>query len=456
MLFYFQNFLYFFKIAVCSSTCQNGGTCSGPDTCTCPAGWSGSVCTYETPVEVSVSFSTCTATMPTDDSEIDYCLYVSSTGNAYIYKKNTTNNVYYQMHYTADGLNGKVPFGGYFNYTLQGKQFRLVGSQIYNSTTEITEWAEVKFHRIFLSNFANSLTSTSGVFFGRQAPRDTFCFKNGAYYSIAANYSNLVGTGSLVHSVNPDFSHFSHKLSGSTCGTAGCCTLFDNTLEKSIVFNGTHFLQWSGSAFSLFNPSAAKYDANVADCLFHLSDLEIRLDNGTRLRYYNSSLYQWNYTMNTMVLKSASDFDWSTALTLDPLVKGGVYYVHSTDSNGTMIRYKNEIGIFDVTIVNGVITRTRVALDCRPPMGNSYAQSYTCGETENRFNSNMGTPCDPSVQPGVCGNGYRCQRTPLELSSCSKGFCVPDFSAICPASTTTTTSTTTAAPTTMKSNFVEN
>jgi hypothetical protein len=30
--------------AVCSSLCQNGGSCSGPDTCTCPDGWTGPYC----------------------------------------------------------------------------------------------------------------------------------------------------------------------------------------------------------------------------------------------------------------------------------------------------------------------------------------------------------------------------------------------------------------------------
>ena len=33
---------------VCSPSCQNGGSCSAPNTCTCPSGWSGNTCT--TPV----------------------------------------------------------------------------------------------------------------------------------------------------------------------------------------------------------------------------------------------------------------------------------------------------------------------------------------------------------------------------------------------------------------------
>ena len=35
--------LHFFA-AICSSACQNGGTCSAPDTCTCTANFTGSVC----------------------------------------------------------------------------------------------------------------------------------------------------------------------------------------------------------------------------------------------------------------------------------------------------------------------------------------------------------------------------------------------------------------------------
>ena len=30
--------------AICSDTCQNGGTCSSPDTCSCAHGWTGSTC----------------------------------------------------------------------------------------------------------------------------------------------------------------------------------------------------------------------------------------------------------------------------------------------------------------------------------------------------------------------------------------------------------------------------
>ena len=30
--------------AVCNSPCQNGGTCTGPDTCTCAVGWTGMKC----------------------------------------------------------------------------------------------------------------------------------------------------------------------------------------------------------------------------------------------------------------------------------------------------------------------------------------------------------------------------------------------------------------------------
>ena len=28
----------------CTSPCQNGGTCTGPNTCTCIEGWEGNVC----------------------------------------------------------------------------------------------------------------------------------------------------------------------------------------------------------------------------------------------------------------------------------------------------------------------------------------------------------------------------------------------------------------------------
>ena len=32
------------RTASCSSPCQNGGTCTGVDTCTCVAGWTGTLC----------------------------------------------------------------------------------------------------------------------------------------------------------------------------------------------------------------------------------------------------------------------------------------------------------------------------------------------------------------------------------------------------------------------------
>ena len=31
-------------IAICNHACENGGTCSAPDTCSCAAGWTGSLC----------------------------------------------------------------------------------------------------------------------------------------------------------------------------------------------------------------------------------------------------------------------------------------------------------------------------------------------------------------------------------------------------------------------------
>lgn len=32
-------------LAICASPCQNSGTCSAPNTCTCTSSWSGAVCT---------------------------------------------------------------------------------------------------------------------------------------------------------------------------------------------------------------------------------------------------------------------------------------------------------------------------------------------------------------------------------------------------------------------------
>ena len=31
--------------AICTHTCENGGTCSAPNTCSCTASWTGSLCT---------------------------------------------------------------------------------------------------------------------------------------------------------------------------------------------------------------------------------------------------------------------------------------------------------------------------------------------------------------------------------------------------------------------------
>lgn len=41
--FLFQ-FIYSYCSAVCSSSCQNGGTCSAPNTCTCTSSYTGSTC----------------------------------------------------------------------------------------------------------------------------------------------------------------------------------------------------------------------------------------------------------------------------------------------------------------------------------------------------------------------------------------------------------------------------
>ena len=31
--------------AICASSCQNGGTCTAPNTCTCTSSWTGGMCT---------------------------------------------------------------------------------------------------------------------------------------------------------------------------------------------------------------------------------------------------------------------------------------------------------------------------------------------------------------------------------------------------------------------------
>ena len=35
---------FFFSLAICNPECQNGGVCSQPDVCDCPAGYSGDRC----------------------------------------------------------------------------------------------------------------------------------------------------------------------------------------------------------------------------------------------------------------------------------------------------------------------------------------------------------------------------------------------------------------------------
>ena len=42
------------SLAICKSTCRNGGTCSSPDTCECATGWTGVLC--ETCKSYSSSF----------------------------------------------------------------------------------------------------------------------------------------------------------------------------------------------------------------------------------------------------------------------------------------------------------------------------------------------------------------------------------------------------------------
>ena len=38
------SFIAYLSAAVCTSSCQNGGTCTAPDTCTCDVGWMGAQC----------------------------------------------------------------------------------------------------------------------------------------------------------------------------------------------------------------------------------------------------------------------------------------------------------------------------------------------------------------------------------------------------------------------------
>ena len=37
-------FFFLYVLAICSLACQNGGTCSAPDTCDCILGYNGTVC----------------------------------------------------------------------------------------------------------------------------------------------------------------------------------------------------------------------------------------------------------------------------------------------------------------------------------------------------------------------------------------------------------------------------
>ena len=42
----------FYCAAICASPCQNGGTCTAPDTCTCDVGWTGMQCETGEPCTV--------------------------------------------------------------------------------------------------------------------------------------------------------------------------------------------------------------------------------------------------------------------------------------------------------------------------------------------------------------------------------------------------------------------
>ena len=41
---YSASLLYVYCTAICASSCQNGGTCTAPNTCTCDVGWTGMQC----------------------------------------------------------------------------------------------------------------------------------------------------------------------------------------------------------------------------------------------------------------------------------------------------------------------------------------------------------------------------------------------------------------------------
>ena len=47
-LFFMVRYFVFAYTAVCARPCQNGGTCTAPNTCTCASGWSGTQCTTGT------------------------------------------------------------------------------------------------------------------------------------------------------------------------------------------------------------------------------------------------------------------------------------------------------------------------------------------------------------------------------------------------------------------------
>ena len=45
---------FFIYVAQCTGGCQNGGTCTSPDVCTCAPGWAGSDCRTGEIVEYSL------------------------------------------------------------------------------------------------------------------------------------------------------------------------------------------------------------------------------------------------------------------------------------------------------------------------------------------------------------------------------------------------------------------
>ncbi|CAF1491107.1 unnamed protein product [Adineta steineri] len=50
--------LSFYLLAICSQQCSNGGSCTGPNSCTCTSSWTGSQCETPSPIIYSQGFVT--------------------------------------------------------------------------------------------------------------------------------------------------------------------------------------------------------------------------------------------------------------------------------------------------------------------------------------------------------------------------------------------------------------